>query len=562
MKKAVFTMLAALCCTSAFALTVGNLRVQTFRNPSGIDVAEPRFTWELQSEERGVMQTSYHLVVTTDVEGSGVIYDSGVVTSDQSVNVAAKGISLQPAMRYYWHVSVTDNKGENATSTETAFFETGLMNSGWSGAMWLKASDLQPGEVANEIADYVVEGKVQIEHTAAGLCFAMQDEGNFYYWQLNTEGDYPRLRPHVWANGSPACLDNINLTGKVALNNTDEFMLRIEVTGASRARTYINNVLVDERTGSFKFGRVGMREDHGERDGREEIGVYDDIRVSRADGTVLFFEDFSSGNGFTGGSVTNGRLRVVGSTQNHVLVWQKPDTEEHVHYAVDFDMYLVRASAAIVFAATSSNTYHMWQINCQDNNTPAVRHHTYINGALTWNDAVFSQFNKAGLLGHKRHYRVEVEDAVIRTYIDGILVDTFTDNTGTAVPGDIGMRVDNNTGEEAYYDNLLVTEYDAAGGGHVTLSEDFEALSSDYFLSASVEEFEGSRMCHVKSASGEKKVMQTITNGVPVFRRSFELTKTVRSAHLFTACRGVYDLFLNGQRVGHPQPTVPPSTRN
>ena len=539
---------------SSFALTVDNLRVQTFRNPTGVDQQEPRFSWQLQSDARSVVQTAYQLFITTDAEGNEVVFDSGVVESVQSVNVVVKGAPLQPATRYYWHVTVADNKGGKATSTELAYFETGLMTSGWGGAVWIKASDLNPGETSDEVTDYVVEGKVRIERTAAGLCFAQQDGGNFYYWQLNTEGDYPRLRPHVWSNGNAACLDNVNLTGKVALNNTDEFTLRIEVTAASRARTYINNVLVDERTGNFKFGKVGMREDHGEKDSREEIGVYDDIKVTKADGAVLFSEDFSSGNSFTGGTVVDGKLRVVGSTNGHVLVWQKDTNTNFVHYSIDYDMYLVKASAAIIFAATSGNTYHMWQINANDNANPAVRHHTYINGNLTWNDAQFTQFSKADILGHKHHYKIDVENGIIRTYVDGTLVDTFSDNIGTAVKGDIGMRVDNSTGEEAYFDNIVVTEYDEGGTSSVSLSEDFEGLSSDYFLGADIENFEGSRMCHVKSPSGERKVMQTTSKGVPVFRKSFNLAKQVQSAKIFTACLGVYDLYINGQRVGHVQP--------
>ena len=547
-----FLVFASYVCV--FALTVNNLRVQALQNPSGIDQPNLQFTWQLHSAERGVVQTSYQLVITSDEGGDNVVFDSGVVQSEQSVGVCVNNLSLQPASRYYWHVTVQDNKGQTAVSKEIAFFETGLMGNGWSGAKWIKATDVPAGQAADEITDYIVEGKVRIEHTAAGLCFAMQDNSNFYFWQLNTEGDYPRLRPHVWNNGNPACLDNVNLSGKVALNNTDEFTLRIEVTGATRARTYINDVLVDDRTGNFKFGRVGMREDHGERDGRAEIGVYDDIRVMRADGKVLFAEDFEQGNGFTGGTVRNGKLRIVGSTNGHVLVWQKQTDGAPVHYALDYDMCLVKASAAVIFACTSSNTYHMWQINANDNANPAVRHHTYINGNLTWNDAQFTQFKKSDIVGHKHHYRVEVEGMVIRTFIDDILVDTYTDNSGTAVLGDIGMRVDNNTGEEAYYDNLVLTEYDADGTAHIRLSEDFEGLSSEFFYDAVAEEFQDSRMCHVKSASGEKKVMQTTSEGMPQFRKTFAVSKRVASATLFTSGLGVYDVFMNGQRVGHAHP--------
>ena len=556
MQKKTFlsTLLALATCASTWALTVDNLRVQALRNPSGIDQSDLQFTWQLQSQERGVVQTAYQLQLSTDAAGEHIVFDSGLVPSQQSVAVSVSASALQPAQRYYWRVTVQDNKGQTATSTETAYFETGLMGTGWSGARWIQATDLPAGQVSDEITDYTVEGKVRIERTAAGLCSAMQDASSFYFWQLNTEGDFPRLRPHVWKNGNPACLADINLTGKVALNNTDEFTLRIEITGASRAKTYINDVLVDDRTGDFKYGRVGMRQDHGQRDAREEIGVYDDILVTTPGGNVLFAEDFSEGNAFTGGTLTGGKLRIVGSTTSHVLVWQKQTDATHVHYALDYDMFLVKASAAVVFAATSSNTYHLWQINANDNANPAVRHHTYINGNLTWNDAQFTQLKKSDIVGHLHHYRVEVEGTTIRTYVDRQLVDTYTDNTGTAVWGDIGLRVDNNAGEEAYFDNLVLTEYDADGTPHVRLSEDFEALSSDYFYDAQVEDFQGSRMCHMKSPSGEKRLMQTATSGMPQLRKTFAVTKPVASATLFTSGLGVYDLFMNGQRVGHVQP--------
>lgn len=552
-------ILALLCfilpASHAVCLSVTNLRVQSLRNPMPVDAQTPQFTWQLQSSERDVMQTSYRLVVTTDKDGENVVWDSGTTDSDKSVNVAAKGILLQPATRYYWHVTVRDNKGNEARSKETAYFETGLMDSGWDGAIWIKAGGQKPGEQEEEITDYIVEGKVRIERTAAGLCFACQDEGNFYFWQLNTEGSYPRLRPHQWKNGSPSCLADIDLTGKISLNNTDEFLLHIEVTQASNARTYINNVLVDERKGNFKFGKIGMREDHGERDTREEIGVYDDISVKKADGTTLFYEDFSDSNSFTAGTISNGKLRIVGSTQSHVLAWQKTDKNEFIHYAIDYDMLLVKASAAVIFAATSNNTYHMWQINTYDNATPAVRHHIYRNGTLTWNDATFTQFTKSQLLGHLRHYRVEVENGVIRTFIDGTLVDTFTDNTGMVAKGDIGLRIDpTNTGEEAYFDNIAVTEYGSDGNSTVVLSENFESPFSDYFLDAQVEEQQGSNMCHLHTQSGEKKLMQTTTDGEPMLRKKFDVHKKILSAKLFTSGLGVYDLFINGRRVGHVQP--------
>ena len=168
-KKIFLSVLLVLAsCAESFALTIDNLRVQALLNPSGIDQSNLQFSWQLQSAERGVVQTSYHLVLTKDTAGEDVVFDSGVVQSEQSVGVEVNSLALQPAQRYYWHVTVQDNKGQTATSTEPAYFETGLMGTGWSGAKWMEASDVPAGEATNEVTDYTVEGKVRIEHTAAG----------------------------------------------------------------------------------------------------------------------------------------------------------------------------------------------------------------------------------------------------------------------------------------------------------------------------------------------------------------------------------------------------------
>ena len=141
------------------ALTVNGLRVQSTKNPDGIDVSVPKFSWILRSNERETMQTTYRLVVTSDAKGSRIVWDSGTVTSDQSVKVPAVGIKLLPSTRYYWTVTVTDNKGKKVKSKENAYFETGLMGSGWSGAQWIKDIDAPN--------DFTVVGKKLTEQERA-----------------------------------------------------------------------------------------------------------------------------------------------------------------------------------------------------------------------------------------------------------------------------------------------------------------------------------------------------------------------------------------------------------
>ena len=361
---------------STWALSVDHLRVQSLQNPQGVDVQSPLFSWQLQSWERGVVQTAYRLKFSSDAQGDAVVWDSGFVESASSVGVTAKGLKLQPSTRYFWHVTVRDNKGNEATSTETAYFDTGLMS-----------SSRNP------------------------------------------------LSPAIWIQAS------------------------------------------EKNESKTKFD----------------------------------------------------------------------------HYTLDFDMYRVKGRASIIFAAISSGNYHMWQINCNDYDQPAVRRHVYINGSTTTTNATVTQFTKSDQIGHLRHYRIEVKGNVIRTFIENTLVDTFTDSSGAVSMGDIGMRV-YGTVEEAFFDNIKLTTYDdKIENPTVEVNEDFEGLSSSYFYTAQIEQQAGSRMCHMASATGENKIMQVQSKGAPMFRKAFKLSKPVREAKLYTSGLGIYDVFVNGQRVGHVQ---------
>lgn len=42
------------------------LQVEYLTNPIGLDITAPRFSWQLESAERGVRQTAYQITVATD----------------------------------------------------------------------------------------------------------------------------------------------------------------------------------------------------------------------------------------------------------------------------------------------------------------------------------------------------------------------------------------------------------------------------------------------------------------------------------------------------------------
>lgn len=176
-------------------------------------------------------------------------------------------------------------------------------------------------ETIKEITEYTVEATFEIEHTAAGICFATADDKNFYMWQFNVEGAFPRFRPHRWKDGNPACLANIDLRGKKEITAHKEYSVRIEVTeGGKRATTFIDDIEVDSRTGDFRYGLIGIRQDKGESDGQPEIAIFDNFKVTTLDGEILFKEDFSGKHpAMDGGEIVDGRLRVVGSVLQSVM---------------------------------------------------------------------------------------------------------------------------------------------------------------------------------------------------------------------------------------------------
>ena len=124
------------------ALTVSHLRVNAVSNPVGVDES-PLFSWILESDIRGCMQEQYRIQVYQGEPEGALVFDSGEISSSHSTHVKADGLSLAPQNRYFWRVWVKDNQGNESTSSEQAYFETGLAGSGWSGAQWIKSGSTE-----------------------------------------------------------------------------------------------------------------------------------------------------------------------------------------------------------------------------------------------------------------------------------------------------------------------------------------------------------------------------------------------------------------------------------
>ncbi|MEO8609761.1 MAG: glycoside hydrolase family 78 protein [Chloroflexota bacterium] len=109
-------------------------------NPLGIDVQNPRLSWQMQTERLGARQTAYQVRAASTLEalhdGKADLWDSGKIESDQSVHVMYAGQALRSRKRVYWKVTVWDETG-NVSESDTAWFEMGLLdNKDWQ-AQWI-----------------------------------------------------------------------------------------------------------------------------------------------------------------------------------------------------------------------------------------------------------------------------------------------------------------------------------------------------------------------------------------------------------------------------------------
>jgi alpha-L-rhamnosidase len=145
-KKLRLLPLVLLCCTACFAqLSVSELLIENSTNPIGIDIALPRFSWQLQTDQQNISQSAYELQVFDAAKPQQPLWNSGKINSQQSVYIAYAGPALQSGKKYQWTVQVWDNKGRTAKSG-SAFFQMAFLHpSDW------KAKWIEPGYTEDSV---------------------------------------------------------------------------------------------------------------------------------------------------------------------------------------------------------------------------------------------------------------------------------------------------------------------------------------------------------------------------------------------------------------------------
>lgn len=108
-------------------------------NPVGIDMEHPRFSWIVH--ENYSCQKSFQIVVK-EAGTERVVWDTGIVDSDQTVNIPYEGAALETAKTYEYKVKVWCGSGEIIES-ETNTFTMGIMDqpvwtAPWLGGPWME----------------------------------------------------------------------------------------------------------------------------------------------------------------------------------------------------------------------------------------------------------------------------------------------------------------------------------------------------------------------------------------------------------------------------------------
>ena len=150
---------------SAFQLSF--LKTEYATTPLGLDIPNPRFSWQMTSPEgkRGQIQKAWQIAVRDELGQE--VWNSGKVESDASLGIYFQGKALQPTTRYLWKLTVWDQDGRIGQSE--SWFETGLMNStqeAWSGAQWIGGGDQDLNFYSHYLSVFKIAYRLQLDEAS------------------------------------------------------------------------------------------------------------------------------------------------------------------------------------------------------------------------------------------------------------------------------------------------------------------------------------------------------------------------------------------------------------
>lgn len=144
-KMAFLLAVMVLAACSSPELEVLSTSCELKAEPVGMPLSGFRLGWKLGSEQRGVVQTAYQVLLADDagkLTEDAALWNSGQVASDASILVKYDGTALEPGERYFWKVKVWDNHGNESAWSKVASFVTKLDAADWQNSSWIAYDEL------------------------------------------------------------------------------------------------------------------------------------------------------------------------------------------------------------------------------------------------------------------------------------------------------------------------------------------------------------------------------------------------------------------------------------
>jgi len=139
-------------------LSVKALRTEYKMNPVGIDIKEPRLSWQMQTSQQNTLQTAYEIRAAVSIEelskNKNYMWQTGKIPSGQSVHVRYAGRKMHSFERVYWQVRIWDNYKRVSGWSAPAFWEMGLLDSTEWVARWI-TPDLEESTSTSQPCPYL-----------------------------------------------------------------------------------------------------------------------------------------------------------------------------------------------------------------------------------------------------------------------------------------------------------------------------------------------------------------------------------------------------------------------
>lgn len=140
--------------TSAPKIRLVEMRCEYRKNPQGIDILHPRFSWKVETNQPNYYQSAYQIEVYSDTR---MEWNSGKIQSSHSVHQVYGGAPLMANTDYRWRVCLWDQHGKKTPWSEFARFSTGLLTPDAWKAKWIAAASDIPREELSEAEKAVMD---------------------------------------------------------------------------------------------------------------------------------------------------------------------------------------------------------------------------------------------------------------------------------------------------------------------------------------------------------------------------------------------------------------------